>query len=299
MDTLEQLRRRLATCDDLRGLVRTMKALSAVSIHQHDQAVRALSVYNRTVELGLQVVLRELGVRPRARRPAADAPLGVVVFGSDHGLCGRFNEDVAEYAGRVLDPAREDGAPLRVQAAGARLAVQLLPFGLVPEATHAVPGSTAQITAAVRRMLFALEAWHADGVERVWLLHNRPLTTASYQPQLKRLLPLNWGIFAELEGRPWASRRRPLFTMARPALLAALLRQFLFVSVFRACAESLASENGARLLAMQAAEKSLAERGEALGAEFRRRRQASITAELLDVIGGYEAQRGEADAPGG
>jgi F-type H+-transporting ATPase subunit gamma len=81
--------------------------------------------------------------------------------------------------------------------------------------------------------------------------------------------------------------------MDRQRLLAAL-RQYLFVSISRACAESLAAENASRLAAMQAAERSMEERHEELLAEFRRRRQDAITAELQDVVSGYEALRSRA-----
>jgi F-type H+-transporting ATPase subunit gamma len=74
-------------------------------------------------------------------------------------------------------------------------------------------------------------------------------------------------------------------------------RALLFVTVVRAAAESLASEHASRLAALQAAERSIAERLDELGGEFRRRRQAAITDELLDVVTGYEVIRGEA-APG-
>ena len=123
----------------------------------------------------------------------------------------------------------------------------------------------------------------------MWLFFNRHLSTGQYEPATLRLLPVDFARFASLGREPWESRRLPTFSMDREALLVALLRQYFFVSVFRACAESLASENGARLVAMQSAEKNLDERGGELTAEFRRRRQDAITAELLDVVSGYEA----------
>ena len=289
METLEQLRRRLDTYGDLRGLVQTMKALAAVAIHHNEQAVRALAVYWRTVELGLHVVLRDLPVRPRSPRPADDAALGIVVFGSDHGMCGRFNEELAAHAAHAVAPARRAGVEPRVLAVGARVVAQLKQDRLEVESTHTAPAAAAHVTAAVRRVLLAIDGWQSDGVERVWIVFNRHLSTAQYEPTTRVLLPVDFARFAALERERWESRRLPTFSMERGALLAALLRQYFFVTVFRACAESLASENGARLVAMQAAEKNLAEHGAELTAEFRRRRQDAITAELLDVVSGYEA----------
>jgi F-type H+-transporting ATPase subunit gamma len=77
--------------------------------------------------------------------------------------------------------------------------------------------------------------------------------------------------------------------MPREALLSRLLRQYLFVSIFRACAESQASEHASRLAAMQAAERNLDTRLEEVTMTFRRARQDVITSELLDVVAGFEA----------
>ena len=71
--------------------------------------------------------------------------------------------------------------------------------------------------------------------------------------------------------------------------LRALIREYLFVSLFRACAESLASENASRLAAMQRAEKNIEELLEDLDGRFHRLRQSSIDEELFDVISGFEA----------
>ena len=75
--------------------------------------------------------------------------------------------------------------------------------------------------------------------------------------------------------------------------LRALIREYLFVSLFRACAESLASENASRLAAMQRADKNIDELLEDLNRTFHRLRQSGIDEELFDVISGFEALNGE------
>ena len=75
----------------------------------------------------------------------------------------------------------------------------------------------------------------------------------------------------------------------RERTLRALVREYLFVSLFRACAESLASENASRLSAMQRAEKNIDELQEELNRSFHRLRQSNIDEELFDVMSGYEA----------
>ena len=294
METIEQLRHQLESMDDLGSIVRTMKALAAVNIRQYETAVDSLGDYYRTVELGLHVLLRDLPP-PRTTGPRTDRA-GVVVFGSDHGMCGRFNEEVAGHAARWLAEAGgEDGA--HVIAVGARVAALLEARGRPPERDMFVPGSAARIGATVRQVLLALEEWQEGGrVERVHLFHNRSDAGGRYRPTRTRLLPVDLHRLHGLEGQKWPSRSLPTYTMRRELLFARLLRQFFFVTLFRACAESLAAENAARLAAMQSAERNLEERQQALLGEFRRRRQDAITAELLDVVSGYEAlQRSRAD----
>src|SRR5579864_3855357 len=100
-DTMESLRRKISSAGDLQSVVRTMKALAASNIGQYERSLRALSDYYRTVELGLSACFRESGpvgsMDERSGRKEAKV-IGAVVFGSDQGLVGRFNEMVADEA---------------------------------------------------------------------------------------------------------------------------------------------------------------------------------------------------------
>lgn len=289
METLERLRQRLATIEDLDSIVRTMKALAAVGIRQQEAAVRSLADYYRAVELGLHVVLRDLPESgPEPSRGAS--AVGAVVFGSDHGLCGRFNEDIVAHARERLAEHAAD-ARVRLLAVGARAAGLLEHAGVAVEENVFLPASVARIVATVRHVLLKIDEWRQQDVDRVYVFHQRPAHGERHRPTGTRLLPINLARFHGLDARPWPGPTLPAFTMDRGALLASLLRQYLFVSVFRACAESLLAENTSRLAAMQAAESNLAERHADLTAEFRRHRQEAITTELLDVVSGYEVLR--------
>ena len=296
METLEQLRRRMEAFDDLAGIVHTMKSLAAVSVRQYERAAHSLAGYYRTVELGLHVALRDLPLDSPKQEPKA---LGAVVFGSDHGLCGRFNEDLADYVRERLEEAADAGEVPRLIAVGARVRSLLENAGLPIEQEMAVPGSAESITHTVRRILPTVDAWQNEaGGQRLYLFHNHPLSGSRYHPTGVQVLPVHSHRLHRLGEERWPSRSLPTYTMDRDLLLAALLRQYFFVSIFRASAESLAAENASRLAAMQAAEKNLAERREDLLGEFRRRRQDAITAELLDIVSGYEASQWQ-DRDGG
>jgi F-type H+-transporting ATPase subunit gamma len=291
MKTLEELSRRIATSRDLQSIVRTMKALSAVSVRQYENAAAALADYDRTVELGLRAALRRRAGVAAAPRVATGA-VGAVVFGSDHGLCGRFNDAVAGFALDRLRGFAAAGEGPRVLAIGDRTATRLEALGQPVERRLFLPGSAQGLGAMVQTMLVAIDDWRGgDGVERVVVFHNRRTATATAAPTMRRLLPVELDRYRGLAREPWPSRSLPMFTMAPEPLLSALLRQLLFVSLYRAAAESLASEHASRLASMQVAERNIKDRLEEMSGEFRRRRQESITEEILDVVAGFEAMQ--------
>lgn len=291
MESLESLRKQLDSLDELRDIVKTMKALSATSIRQYERAVAALAEYYRTVERGLHVVLKDTDM-PIFPALSARAPrrLGAVVFGSDHGLCGRFNEALAEYAieRMAASPAEREGR--RILAVGARIAASLEHAGQAIEEDFLVPGSAYQITATVQTILLKIDEWLDGGdVRYVYLFFNRRSSGGGTHALGFELLPLHLQRLDRLEEGRWPSRSLPVFTMDRSTLLSRLLHQYLFVTIFRACAESQASEHASRLAAMQVAERNLENRIAEVTTGFRRARQSAITAELLDVVSGFEA----------
>jgi F-type H+-transporting ATPase subunit gamma len=106
METIEGLKRRIQSTRDLQSVVKTMKSLAAVKIRQYEKAVEALADYNRTVEMGLQVVLQDGRSAGEMRSTGSNDRIGAVVFGSDQGMCGQLNDQVASHALRVLSKYR-------------------------------------------------------------------------------------------------------------------------------------------------------------------------------------------------
>jgi len=289
-DTTASLRRKIKSAGDLQAVVRTMKALAASSIGQYEKSVRALADYNRTVELGLRVCLR-------GRGPAAPliewnearnaAVIGAVVFGSDQGLVGQFNDVVAEYAIKALSAL--PGTP-QIWAVGERVHARLLDAGLPLLGVFAVPNSVQAITSLVGQIQIASEAKRSAGeYAQLYVFHNRPQSGALYAPASQRLLPLDAGWAQGLANIPWPTANLPEVVSDSTDTLRALIREYLFISLFRACAESLASENASRLAAMQRADKNIDDLLETLHGSFHRLRQSGIDEELFDVISGFEA----------
>lgn len=289
-DTTASLRRKINSAGELQSVVRTMKALAASSIGQYEKSVRALADYNRTVELGLSIFFRKNA--PATQMPdrngrADEAPVGAVVFGSDQGLVGQFNDVVAEFAVKAL--AALPGKP-RVWAVGERVHARLADAGLPLAGRFDVPNSVKAIASLIGQILVESETRHSQGnVTELHLFYNRPTSGGGYAPVSQRLLPLDASWLRKLAVLPWPAGNLPEVQGGSTETLRALIREYLFVSLFRASAESLASENASRLAAMQRADRNIDELLEDLNGIFHRMRQSGIDEELFDVISGYEA----------
>ena len=289
-DTTASLRRKIESAGDLQSVVRSMKAMAASSVGQYERSVLALGDYYRTVELGLGASLRksDWAMPTTQRKASTDAgDIGAVVFGSDQGLVGRFNDVVAEFAINTL--AALPGTP-RVWAVGERVHARLADAGLSMMGLFPVPSSITAITPLVGQIQVASEAHRSKGdYTRLYVFHNHPTPGALYDPVCQRLLPLDAEWHAGLVKVRWPTATLPEVLGNGTATVRALIREYLFISLFRACAESLASENASRLAAMQRAEKSIDDLLETVRAASRRLRQTTIDEELFDIISGFEA----------
>jgi F-type H+-transporting ATPase subunit gamma len=282
------LRRKIATAGDLESVVRTMKAMAASSISQYENAVRSLDDYDKTVQLGLLACLRwrQPGVSG-SRDETSAAAIGAVVFGTDHGLVGQFNDHLVKFVGEAL--SRLPGKKM-VWAIGERIQARFEGTALNAGRTMPLPNSISAITPLIGQVLKEVENQRAKGeIRQVYLFHNRPLTGSIYEPVSQRLLPLDAAWQREITNRHWPTKQLPEVMADSEQTLLAFTREYLFVSLFRACAESLASENASRLAAMQRAEKNIEELLESLSRDFHRLRQSAIDEELFDVVSGFEA----------
>ncbi len=283
-ESLVALGHKIDSASDLKGVVRTMKALAASNVVQFQQSVLALADYYRTVTLGLSVCFRELNAADLAGDGAGEGRLGVIVFGSDQGMVGRFNEVVAEHAASTLG-----GKAARAEfwAVGERVGAALEDAGLRVAGVFGVPHSVRGIPAVMSKVVVASDGQGGGGPEELHLFHNRPSSGAGYAPVGERLLPFDEGWLRELSVMKWPTNNLPEVVGESMATMRACIREYLFVSFFRACAESLASENATRLAAMQRADKNIDEMLADLRQTYSHERQNSIDEELFDVIAGF------------
>jgi F-type H+-transporting ATPase subunit gamma len=287
MQTAQDVQNRLNSARDLHSVVKTMKAMAAVSIRQYERTARSMDRYLRTVRLGLKAVLRD-GRRVRLRHvEIGKGPSGLIVFGSDQGMCGSLNEQVSALVAENAKPSRSKAVVVGERAAG-----QLADRGFAVERVFGVPASTAGISPLMLDLLDHIRGWteQAD-VSEVRLFFTRQKSGTTTKPEEQRLLPLDRLWLKALDQDPWPGKSLPLLSTDPQKLFTELVREYLFAALFRATAQSLAGENAMRLASMQGAEKNIEDKLEELQRSYQQMRQAAITSELLDIASGFEALR--------
>ncbi len=289
MESLQSLSKRITSTTKLQGIVKSMKTLAAVSIRQYERALESLDSFVEVIDQGLIVALRETPL-PHSPPDSPEAARVLVVFGSDQGLCGRFNEKLAEFIGDHLRSHHIEAQHLKLLVIGARIGSRLEASGLPITEQFWVPGSVSGINMNVYQVLLTLEQWLSqERIRHVEIFYNRYERLTAAEPSHEVLLPLDKGHLQGLASSPWQGPTLPSHRIRPDKLFSGLVRQYLMVSLFRAQAESLASEQASRLRSLQSAEKNIEEHVEELQGEFRIKRQATVTSELLDLVAGFKA----------
>lgn len=286
MDTLEILRRKIKTAHDLLSVVKTMKSLAAANIRQYESAAETMEKYNRVLENGWQVFFKN---RPQIQKNKMSNQAVLLVIGSDQGMCGQFNENIIHHVLQEVTAGEMAGFDNIFWSAGERVRAGLEEEVQIQEHYY-LPSSPAAIGDLTHDVVEKFALLHESRrVDTFHLFYNHMERGGAYSSATERIFPLDPRYGEDKRHQAWPNRCLPMIGVNHTLFFKQLLKQHIFGMIFKAFSQSLASENAARLAAMQAAEKNILEMEEDLGSRLRETRQNAITAELLDIISGFEA----------
>lgn len=309
MPSLKTIRNRITSVRSTQKITKAMKMVAGARLNKAQQRITELRPY----ALKTQEVLR--GITSSARASADGAPevfegaldqslhpllverpekrVLLVVLTSDRGLCGAFNTNINKRAEREWKTRVEQGQEVRMVVIGrkgrdymARRSAPGLEF--LPGIWDKLNLETAELVGAK-----ILEPFNKGEVDSIYLVYNEFKSAMSQQVVCERLLPVAKG-----EAQPQIEKNAApeaiefMFEPSPTALLEVLVPMYVDISVLRALYESMASELGSRMTAMDAATKNAKEMVESLTLQYNRARQAAITKELMEIIGGAEALKG-------
>jgi F-type H+-transporting ATPase subunit gamma len=289
-NSLATLKHQINSASDLQSVVRTMKAMAAVNITQYENAVNSLTDYYQTVKLGLNVCFYQANTVGSFANYIQDENrknIAVIVFGSDQGLVGQFNNTLAEF---LIETVQRYPGEKYFWPIGERIRPLLSNPDMNTGKSYRLPRCLDTISDLVGELILEIE-WQREnrGINQLLVFHNRPTSNSTYAATFHKLLPFDHNWKEQLIMDNWPTTSLPELLNNQETTFKALIREYLFVSIYQACAESLASENASRLESMLRAEKNIEELLDGLNQNFRQQRQTGIDEELFDLVAGYEA----------
>jgi F-type H+-transporting ATPase subunit gamma len=304
---LKAIRKRISSVKSTQKITRAMKMVAGARLNRAQQRILAMRPYAvKTGEVLAEVTTAsaqrlqdgggggDLEHPLLVRRPERRTLLLVIT--SDRGLCGAFNTNILRLAERLWRDRERDGQEVKIAVIG-RKGRDYFRRRNAP-VFHVFSGVWDKLdldqSRNVARTL--LVPFVAAEVDSIYLVYNEFKSAMSQRVVSERLFPL------EVEREPAQAvpetvsepelAREFIFEPSKEALMERLVPMYVEISILRALYESMASELGARMTAMDAATKNAAEMIERLTLQYNRARQAAITTELMEIIGGAEALKG-------
>jgi F-type H+-transporting ATPase subunit gamma len=263
-----------------------MKLLAANHIVAYEKSKEALEHYYQTVKFGLATCL--LQSMPLVENKVVGLKRsGAVIFGSDLGLVGQFNDQIAEYAYHIMKTAPNEKI---IWSVGERVHSLLKKYtDLKLKDPFNVPTSIPSISTLIGQILDSIEQEQTlQEIDQLLIFYNKPKSKANFEPTCLSILPIDEKWLMSFKIEKWPTNQLPEMMDDIESTFSALIREHFFTSLFKACVESLISENTSRFATMQAAEHHIEDLLEQLHLKFNLERQNNIDEELFDVISGFE-----------
>jgi F-type H+-transporting ATPase subunit gamma len=290
MATLKAIRRRIASVKSTQQITRAMKLISAARLRRAQEALLRARPYHEALQRIADSLLRST---PESIEPAENAQrrMLIVVIASDRGLAGGYNVNLIRTAEEAAHNGRSEGLEAAFFAVGRK------PLDHFRRTRQPLAGdrinntprlATVELARAIAAMILA--QWNEGAISQAGVVYSQFHSALSQHPVYERLLPIEARPADDAEG--FASPVEYLVEPSAAELAPLVLQNYVEASIFHALLEAEASEHGARMTAMDAATNNAIDMISRLTLEMNRARQAAITKELMDIVGGAEALRG-------
>jgi F-type H+-transporting ATPase subunit gamma len=302
MASLRDIKRKIQVVKNISKITQAMKMVAAAKLRRVQERVEQGKPYAQTMtELvgTLANNVTDFSHPLLEKRPVG--AVGIIVISADKGLCGSYNTNILRQAHKFVDAktAELQGNELT----GDRKPVRLLTIGRKAgdyfsrrhyDITQKFPGMGPEMPYdQVRAISDAVLGLFLNGeVDEIYFCYTEFINTITQRPQTVQFLPIEPPSKEEESASAGDSRLEFIYEPAAPELLGVLLPRFVETRIYQLLMEAVAAEFGARMTAMTSATKNAEEQIDSLTLVANRTRQANITKELLDIIGGAEALNG-------
>jgi F-type H+-transporting ATPase subunit gamma len=287
MSSLKSIRKRISSVKSTQQITKAMKMVAAAKLRRAQEAAQQARPYADKLSALLQMVAARSGetAHPLLAERAAERRVDLILVTGDRGLCGGYNAGLIRKAEQCL--AERPGVEVRITTVGNKgnQYFRKRPIGV--SEVHTQLGGGPGLGLALELSARVARDYITESTDAVYLVYSRFRSALSQVPTAERLLPVPQA--AAGGGGELADY---IYEPDESTLLDRLLRQYITTLIHRAFLESIASEHGARMTAMDNATINARDMIERLTLAMNRARQAAITTELMEIVSGAEALKG-------
>lgn len=282
---MRDIRRRIRVVKNIQQITNAMKMVAAARLRRAQGRAESARPYADKMHSMLESLSRAakevehplLEVRPEEN-------IAVIVIGAERGLAGSYNVNIMRAAAELL--RGRDPSSVRILVFGRRAGTFMRRRPYPIDITRSLPASNIQFADVRDAAIRIRELFTKREVDAVYLVYAKFINAAAQKPTVLKLLPIQ-----PPGGEDLGVPTEYIFEPGAANLFARLLPSYVDVQVFRAAVEAVASEHGARMTAMTSATSNAGEVIDDLTLSYNKARQATITKELLEIVGGAEALR--------
>jgi len=289
MPTLRDLRKKIKAIQSTQKITKAMKMVAAAKLRRVQDRMLSFRHY----AMRMDSVLTDLaGVAERERHPLLTIrprkTVEVLIITSDRGLCGAFNTNILRTATNYIDSRKREGFDLSISVVGRKARDYFRRRNIPPRKSWI--GLSGRVTYANAQEIAndLIENYINETIDEVILLYNEFKTLLTQRVTIQKLLPIGH-LEAEERTQGTSITVDFLYEPSAEVLFERLLPKHIEIQVYRALLESSASEEAARMTAMENASKNCEELIARVTLQANKVRQATITKELMDIVGGAEA----------
>ncbi len=291
MATPRQIRSRIRVAKNIQQITKAMKMVAAARLRRAQEAVAAARPYAdkmREVLQSLESGGAGRGVQhPLLRHTEGEARnIGIILITGDRGLCGAYNSSVIRRAFDLAKPLGTDR--VKLVCIGKKGATFFRRRGYQVVAEHPVPATGMSFADAQALARTARELFENGEIDALHLVYTQFFSAMTQRAQSALLLPLEPAEPAQA-AVPATPQADYLFEPDPEQILGSLLPRYVDTQVYQAVIESIASEHGARMTSMSSATDNAGKMISGLTLTLNRARQAAITKEIAEIVGGAEA----------
>jgi F-type H+-transporting ATPase subunit gamma len=294
MADLKAIRKRIGSVQNTRQITRAMKMVAAAKLRRAQQAIVNARPYSYRIYAILISLFKREGISHPLLVERPEKKIHLIVLAGDRGLCGAFNSNIFKETQRFLKKKQAEGVEVTVDCIGKkaydffkkRVSVAKYHEGLLAGANF---GRVSVIADEI------LKDYSEEKFDAIYLVYNEFKSAIQQRVAVERLIPVSTDVPPGVAGILTVTEedrfKNYIFEPSKEEILAQIVPRHFKMQLFRAVLESIASEHGARMSSMESATKNATEMMGSLTLEYNKARQAAITRELMEIIGGVEAMK--------